>query len=251
MDCRNITINKDKRIGNVIFIVEGRKTEPQIIKNIFERIFGFDVFKTYLDRDIIRLKKENDIYSKVVIVVNDKPQITESLTDSDYILNMFRLLQSNGLDPFNSAIYYLFDRDENSSSIVLGLLDKLTNSRDNDDYEMNGLLLLSYPCIEAFYMNCNEDDKKHNNRKDLKKYIKSSKYNNLNQFKLINGCNEFLRLLKENYNINLTVSDLDDFKNINKTIFNYEEQHYKEFQYYHLLSLIFVSLFDLGLIEIK
>ena len=71
MDCRNITINKDKRIGNVIFIVEGRKTEPQIIKNIFERIFGFDVFKTYLDRDIIRLKKENDIYSKVVIVVND------------------------------------------------------------------------------------------------------------------------------------------------------------------------------------
>lgn len=38
-----IMINNNKRIGKVIFIVEGEKTEPTLISHIFGTLFHFNV----------------------------------------------------------------------------------------------------------------------------------------------------------------------------------------------------------------
>ena len=68
-------IKKNKRIGNVIFVVEGKKSEPKLIRDVFQKILGFDVYQTNKNEDLIRLGKSTDIYSKVVIITNNKPQI--------------------------------------------------------------------------------------------------------------------------------------------------------------------------------
>jgi len=53
----------------------------------------------------------------------------------------------------NAAIYYLFDRDPESNTddrLIAGLIDKLKNSRENKDNMRGGMLILSYPAIEAY-----------------------------------------------------------------------------------------------------
>ncbi len=51
----------------------------------------------------------------------------------------------------NIPIYIIWDRDpeSNDEEIVFKLLNTFTSAQDNN-YEMNGLLLLSYPCIETY-----------------------------------------------------------------------------------------------------
>jgi len=38
-----VKLNKDKRIGKVLFIVEGEKTEFLILRNIFTTIFDYQL----------------------------------------------------------------------------------------------------------------------------------------------------------------------------------------------------------------
>ena len=114
---------------------------------------------------------------------------------------------------------------------------------------MNGLLLLSYPCVEAFHMNCYLDDKVIKNRSELKKYVKASKYGFLQVNNLLDGCKKFLDILQNTFNVELVQDDLDSFSEINKHIFNLENDHYNHSKCYYILSLIFVALLDLGLIE--
>lgn len=42
----------------------------------------------------------------------------------------------------------------------------------------------------------------------------------------------------------------DNFENLNKTIFNKTEEFYEQNSYFKILSLLLVSLLDLGLVEI-
>ena len=46
-------INRNKRIGNVIFVVEGKKSEPKLIRDVFQKIFGFDVYQANKNEDLI------------------------------------------------------------------------------------------------------------------------------------------------------------------------------------------------------
>lgn len=78
-------INKDKRIGSVIFVVEGRKTEPRIIKNIFNKVLGYDIYQQTQDKQIIKIGNSKDPYSKVAIIVSDKPQISRVTSFNDYL----------------------------------------------------------------------------------------------------------------------------------------------------------------------
>lgn len=53
----------------------------------------------------------------------------------------------------DAAIYYLFDRDPESNvnpDLIKSLIAMLTNSRDNENYMRGGMLILSYPSIEAY-----------------------------------------------------------------------------------------------------
>ncbi len=246
-----ITINKNVRIGKVIFIVEGQKVEPKIIRDIFQKIFDFEIYQTNKKEDVIRLSKSNDIYSKVVIITNNKPQLSSLLKENEYIDNIFKLLQNNNMSPYDSAVYYLFDRDENNIEIITSLINKFTNSRESNDFDINGLLLLSYPCVEAFYMNCNCDNYKPSNRKLLKRYVNVNRYKKIDERKIINGVSTLLDILLKELSINFKINDLDNFKETNTEIFERVEHYCLENNSYIIISLLFFALLDLGLIEIE
>lgn len=59
-----------------------------------------------------------------------------------------------------------------------------------------------------------------------------------------------LRILNEDLMSGFTIDDLENFENLNKTIFNKTEEFYEQNSYFKILSLLLVSLLDLGLVEI-
>lgn len=244
-------INKDKRIGNVIFIVEGKKTESKIIRDVFNKIFGFTVYQNNKNEDLINLKKDKDKYSKIFIIINEKPQLSTELNETMYIENIFQKLVSYNLNPYESAIYYIFDRDYNDINVINTLINKLSNSRENDNFDLHGLLLLSYPCIESFYMNCRKDHIDVSKSAQLKSYVRQRRYKNINKELLLNGINEFMRIIDEELGIHFSINDLDSFQKVNSSIFEQNEMYFNETNCFKILSLFFISLIDLGLIEFK
>ena len=244
-----IKINSNKRIGEVIFVVEGRKTEPKIITDIFNKVLGFSILKVNSNNELIYLKKEDDKYSKITIVVSKYPQIKNS---KDFLDDIFKVLVSNNLDPYNSAIYFIFDRDKGSNLYVdcIELMKKLVNSRENDDYNINGMLLLSYPCVEAIYCNMNSDDKGFCSNKEIKKYVNENRYKNIESKCLIDYTNQFIKILNEKFSINILDINLDNLYEFNNSILSVEEDNLLKNEYYITLSLFIISLLDLGIIEL-
>lgn len=112
-----IKINKEKNIGNVIYIVEGKKDEPRIIRNFYKDFLGYRVFQTNNNDDIKTLKKENNPYNKIIITTINKPQIKELLSDNidNFYNEVFIKGLNNVIDTYSAAIYYIFDRDNRSN----------------------------------------------------------------------------------------------------------------------------------------
>lgn len=216
-------INRNKRIGNVIFVVEGKKSEPKLIRDVFQKIFGFDVYQTNKNEDLIRLGKSTDIYSKVVIITNNKPQIKCVLNETDYIDNLFGLLTKHNISHDDSAIYYIFDKDDNDEESIISLMDKFTNSRDNEEFEMNGLFLISYPCIESFYANCFIENHQAECSKSLKKFVNLNRYRNINESALLNGVTNFYNIVTKDFKIQFDEFDFDNFGKVNNKIFKAEK----------------------------
>lgn len=247
-----IVINKDKRIGEVIFVVEGRDDEPQIIKNIFSKVFNYSVYRTNKNGDIIELRTSSQKYNKVIIVVNNKPQIATINTDT-YLDDVYKKLISNNFDPYNAATYFIFDRDYGSNDYkeIDKLMGKLVNSRENPNFELNGLLLLSYPCIQAFYCNCHNVSNEFSNGKEIKKYVNMNGIKYVNEREIECATKVFLSTLKTNFNIDFEVSMLDDFYDENKKILKEEDEKYFNEQKFITLSCFVLSLLDLGIVEFE
>lgn len=243
-------INKNKAIGNVIYIVEGDKTEPEIIKHIFKDLFNYSVCLVNKKNEI-SLYNPQEKYSKVHIIVAKYPQIKKLEDSNDYFDNIYSMLSSNGLNVENSAIYYIFDRDRecNRSKIIENDLKKYYNSRDNGN-EMNGLFLLSYPSIEAFLCNSNLDNTKLSDGKMAKEYTKKYIIDKVEEKNLMNAVNIFLNVYKKILQQNFSANNLDNFSDDNLNVFKFEEETYCRENTYHTLSLLILSLIDLGIIEI-
>ena len=153
----------------------------------------------------------------------------------------------------DSAIYFIFDRDRenNKKEILEDAIAKLTNSRDNPDFEMNGLLLLSYPCVEALYLNVNNDDKKFGNGKSIKTYSGIKKYRKeLTMPNILSAANKMLNIINQ-LNIDFSIDDLDEFSTKNQEILSQEEKIYNKEKVYTSLSLISIALIDLGILSLK
>lgn len=250
-----IKINKEKNIGNVIYIVEGKKDEPRIIRNFYKDFLGYRVFQTNNNDDIKTLKKENNPYNKIIITTINKPQIKELLSDNidNFYNEVFIKGLNNVIDTYSAAIYYIFDRDNRSNrkEDIIRAIDKYNNSRETNGYDLvHGLILLSYPSIEALYINCCRNEFCFSNGKEIKKYVKENRLNKLCENKFKDGAKEMLRIIKHVFKINLSYSDLDAFENINNKILDKEENHYYRNRNFISLSLFMISLIDLGIITI-
>lgn len=132
------------------------------------------------------------------------------------------------------------------------MISLLTNSRDNRGYERQGLLLLSYPAIESFILSCSQQEsfqKKFDTGNSLKQYLYECKtdYKKITEEVLIQAVNELFLALKE---MGVKELDTDDFARQNQEIYQYEEGVYGREKVYQTLSLLCISLLDLGLVEV-
>lgn len=148
-------LQKNKSIGHVLFIVEGGKHEFSVLKQVFVKILDYQMISKKRSKakyDYFQSKKNSH---NVVAVINTETSNIKSIKDENGFLdNIYEeLIQKYNFDLKNSAIYYLFDRDVLSNTdteLIKELLNMLQNSRENENYLLGGLLLLSYPSIEAF-----------------------------------------------------------------------------------------------------
>ena len=100
-------------------------------------------------------------------------------------------------------------------------------------------------------MNCYNDSYSPSSRKLLKKYVNINRYKKIDEEKIINGVNSLFDILLKELKINFNISDLDNFEETNMEIFEEVEQYYLLNNSYIILSLLFLALLDLGLIEIE
>jgi len=251
-----VKINNNKKIGKVIYVVEGDVTEEDIIVKIYNKLLNYNIIKySKINNEYTELITKNDKYSKVYIIPSKNSSI-KSLNDTkDYLDEIYHKLAIDfDLDVENSSIYYIYDRDRESNrpGTILNLLDKLKNSKDNDNFYINGLLLLSYPCIEALYCNLFNDTVRLTSGKNAKNYTIEYSNQDINQSMLESSSILLLnKILKINHLKEFDISCIDSFNEINKSIFNYEENEYQKYNNYDTLSLLLISLLDLGIIEIE
>ena len=258
MGCQdmNIQLNKNKSIGKVLYIVEGNRTEPFILQKLFTEIFDYQVEELLRDKGYFVFNSKENLTSQVFVINAEQSNIKYIDKDNEFLNNLFKeLIEAYDFDVDNSAIYYLFDRDHRSNkdpNFIKNMLGILKNARENENYDRQGLLLLSYPSIESFTLSNFRTDSfklKFNFGGELKQYLHLQKINqdNISEETLVFAIKELLNAFN---NIGIENYDIDDFGPCNMDIFTYEEKAFSNEHLYYALSLICISLIDLGLIEI-
>lgn len=259
MEYRNINIefNKNKRIGKVLYIVEGQSDEHNVIKRIFKEILGYDLIS------FVRGKKQPTQYiskdhpNSRVYVINTENSNIESIKRGKYLDDLFaKLIEEYEFDIDNCAIYYIFDRDPKSNKnirFISSLIETLTNSRDIQvSYIRQGLFLLSYPSLESFILS-NFETESYKNKFDLGKTIKcflkdkGYKIYDVEEETLLAAVSELINSFEF---MDLPKRDIDEFYKTNKEIFEFEEAVYEKDKEYHAISLLMISLIDLGIVQI-
>lgn len=253
----NIQLNKDKSIGKVLYVIEGAKTEPIILHHVFCNIFDYQVETILRDKGYHKYNSKDNPFSQVFVINAEESNIKYIAKDNEFLNHLFQeLIENYDFDIDNAAIYYVFDRDNQSNTDVEfleGLISELSNSRDNRGYNRQGMLLLSYPSIEAFTFSSfqnNSFDKKCKTGKELKKHLHACGYNqkHITEENIQYATKEMLKAFDE---MKITNFDIDAMEYCNKEIFTYQENGYKREKLYRVLSLLSISFMDLGLIEIK
>lgn len=254
---KNIIINYNKKIGKVLFIVEGIQDEMYILHKIFTGIYDYQYEKKdrtdkYKPYNI----KENP--SSSIFVINTEESNIECINDANgYLDKMFDSLINDYDFPVDKAsIFYIFDRDVKSNTktnIFDELIRRLGNSREsNHMFDKQGLLLLSYPSIESFIITSHVRESfnlEFELGKEAKQFLHQKNWScqKLVEGSLINAADEMLLALED---IGASL-DLDDFADCNKMIYEYQERNYSQNKKFRVLSLLCVALMDLGLIEIE
>lgn len=251
-----IELHKDKNIGKVLFIVEGSRTEPYIMTKLFTSILDYQLETILRGKGYKQFNSKVNPDSKIFVINAQESNIRFIEKDDGYLNNLFtELIEEYDFDIDNAAIFYIFDRDDRSntdSAFLESMLSKLVNSRDNPEYDRQGLLLLSYPSIESFTLSCYRDNvlcMGFETGQKLKTYLGEQKISNqrIDESALLHAASEMLKALEQ---INDCSYDLDDFSECNLDVFHFEESGKQKSGIYKCMSLLIIALMDLGLIEI-
>ena len=251
-----IELHKDKHIGKVLFIVEGTRTAPYILKKLFTQIFDYQLDTKLRGKDYKKYNSKIDPDSKIYVINTQESNIGYIQKDNGYLNSLFQeLIEKYDFNIDNAAIFYIFDRDDKSNTnndLLEDLMKRLVNSRDNPDYNRQGLLLLSYPSIESLTLSCfmdNSFDIEVETGQKLKRYLGTQAMNhqNIDDSALHHAACEMLLALKL---INDGNFDLDDFSECNLDVFHYEEHNKVSYGLYRCMSLVLICLIDLGLIDL-
>lgn len=267
-DTVRFELNKGKRIGQVLFIIEGLDTEANLIYRVFSKILGYQMERLYRNGNYRVFHRTDDPYSKITVINTAESNIKFIDKDDEFLNRMFdTLIEDYNFDLDNAAIYYIFDRDPKSNTdqaFIRNSIGKLSSSREiNVDWGRQGMLLLSYPCIESFVgMNLLSNSLEYCwNRhvaigEELKPALDQDGLipNKINEATLIHCVEELYQSL-DKIGLESTVDTfIDDpalFASNNRNVYDWQELIFDQKGQYGLLSLFIVALLDLGLIRIE
>jgi len=259
MECqdtiKSLKINFKKKINTVVLVVEGEEYEFDLFKQIFRNILHYQLVTK--SRNKSEFKEYNEFVmcgneTSKIIIVNTKNSNIGSIEDDDNYRNeLYKMLyEKYGLDIKNVPVYYVWDRDRgsNDAKMVKGLIMKLSNPYENENFE-NGLLLLSYPCCEAYTISNFEKNKIFLNE-NIKDYVKNKCYriSLINRYKIQTSVLEMLKNLEK---LKIKEFNVDDMRDISIEAYEQEEKYYNKNNYYMLLSFISVIFLDLGIITFR
>lgn len=248
-------LNKNKRIGRVLFIVEGSQTEFSILKRIFCNLLGY----SYIEKRRNKQKyfvSETDRFSKVAVINTRESNIRDISSNEEYLDQVCDVLREEYKFPIDqSAIYYLFDRDPKSntdSALIENYIHLLADPYDNDNGYKAGQLLLSYPSIESYIISnfkYETDSLRFQLGKDMKAYIGENtdiQINKISEETVLKAAYEFLNYL-ESQEIDY---DIDEFSEASHIIFNQQEKEYLSGKGFRVFSMLTLALLQMGILEL-
>ena len=263
-----MTLNKNKNIGNVLFIVEGDKSEFAILKHVFKHILNYSLITKNRHSDFEQYKSTVNSHSTVAIINTKYSNIKYAgESGNEYLDSLYeRLINEFDFEIDNSWIFFLFDRDHHSNNnptFIRNLISTLKNPLDNGENRA-GELLLSYPGIEAYKLSCSENDihlindnlapdKKIVFCNQLKNLVNDKGLGNIQSFKdihILHACSEFLKYLIYTNNSFSPETDLDDFSSKSLSIFNIQEYNLNTKNYNDFFSMLSLAFLQLGILEI-
>lgn len=251
-----LKFNAKKRIGTVVFVVEGENDEFEILERIFNGILNYRIVEEK------RCSGGADGYVKfvsegsageIVIMNTSSSSIKTLFNDDGHRDRMYRILRDDcGVNTNNASIYYIWDRDKgnNRTGAVRKAMEKYFNAQGNeespDDVYENGLVLLSYPCCQAYTISNFERDKE-SVEGDIKQYVRTEGFlvDDINEDTLIMAAEEMKKAVAS---LGVTF-DLSNMKEVNLGTLDWEEKYFTDNgRVYRLLSFISVALLELGII---
>lgn len=257
---KKFKLNKDKNIGSVLYIVEGERREINLLGYIFKDILKYDevigIDRTGNER-IKYISKENK--NSKVFIINSEQSNIQSIANTEFRDKQVKILKQydDEFDYEDIPIYYIFDCDRiNDKKVIENIIKTYVNAREpseeNEYDSIGGMVLLSYPSIESFVIsNFEEEMYKFHERfnfkeNTLKQYIGDNMYDN-HKMSIDTLSNAFLELINSLEKIDVRKINLDNTKEFNTDIFNYEQSVNNRY----MLSLLLISFVDLGIIEIE
>mgnify|MGYP006907768925 FL=1 len=265
-------IDKNKNIGNVIFVVEGGNTntggtELRLLKKIFADILGYEV------QELRRGSEEFIGYGcnpqfRVFALNLPKNQLTQ-LTEDAIDALFGRLREEFGIKPEDCPIFYLYDRDALSykrNELRGKYVSKYTDPYGNDNGDQ-GQLLLSYPAIESYLLSCLGNDTFKQSyllgqeaKAALNNLICTEEKTDIHiktvdlvfTKETIEAENRLLHSINE-MNNGLTTMGIDkyDLDNLAPTlldVYDYQQQRYISENTFSLFSFVGMALLELGVI---
>ena len=232
---KKFKLNKDKNIGSVLYIVEGERREINLLGYIFKDILKYDevigIDRTGNER-IKYISKENK--NSKVFIINSEQSNIQSIANTEFRDKQVKILKQydDEFDYEDIPIYYIFDCDRiNDKKVIENIIKTYVNAREpseeNEYDSIGGMVLLSYPSIESFVIsNFEEEMYKFHERfdfkeKTLKQYIGDNMYDN-HKMSIDTLSNAFLELINSLEKIDVSKINLDNTKEFNTDIFNYE-----------------------------
>lgn len=243
----------DADIGTVVFVVEGIKEEYRILEQIFVEVLGYVRQGCRVkDPSFLELRSKRNQNNRVIIMRSSSSSVKSVAEFNDYFDKTYvEFFMERNISIRYSPIYYIWDRDPGSNSEgQMQLAMEMMNTSRNSSNNMNGLLLVSYPCIEAYLISCNDDLAFLPFGVKPKQYVGSHRlsHRNLDSEKIVFGMNAMIDALLD-LGIGFELADLDDYSDKNKMIFGREEAIRRNNRgEYRLLSLLSMALLDLEIL---
>ncbi len=252
-------INPDKRIGHVLFLVEGERTEFQYLRRIFERLLNYTYCQTKRNGEI-KLSSLHDEHS-CVLVLNTSGSYIASIAEGGehaqedlFFSRLQARLKGTGFRLNAARIYYIFDRDPHSNASaerIKSYLSRFSNATDNNE-DRAGLLLLSYPSVEAHLVShfISIEGQEFELGKELKhqlnewRSVHNCQLSHTNKGTLLHATEEFLSFFERE----LAYSFELDKQNHGLELFEHQEAYYQMNSKFKLMSQLVQALLDLGII---